>query len=35
LNQLYDNWQFLFSFAKQTIPNQSNRRSAVQWYIPL
>jgi hypothetical protein len=25
-NQLYDNWQFLFLFAKQTNPNQSNRR---------
>ncbi len=24
-NQLYDNWQFLFLFAKQTNPNQSNR----------
>ncbi len=23
-NQLYDNWQFLFLFAKQTDPNQSN-----------
>ncbi len=28
-NQLYDNWQFLFLFAKQTNPNQSNRRSTV------
>ncbi len=28
-NQLYDNWQFLFLFAKQ-----SNRRSTVQWYFP-
>ncbi len=34
-NQLYDNWQFLFLFAKQTTPNQSNRRSMVQWYFPL
>ncbi len=34
-NQLYDNWQFLFLFAKQTNPNQSNRRSMVQWYSPL
>ncbi len=34
-NQLYDNWQFLFLFEKQTSPNQSNRRSMVQWYIPL
>ncbi len=33
-NQLYDNWQFLFLFAKQTNPNQSNRRSVVQWYFP-
>ena len=24
-NQLYDNWQFLFFFAKQANPNQSNR----------
>ncbi len=31
-NQLYDNWQFLFLFAKQTNPNQSNR-SIVQWYF--
>ena len=29
-NQLYDNWQFLCLFAKQTNPNQSNRRSTVQ-----
>jgi len=28
--QLYDYWQFLF---KQTNPNQSNRRSMVQWYF--
>ncbi len=35
LNQLYDNWQFLFLFANQTNPNQSNRRSMVQWYVPL
>jgi hypothetical protein len=34
-NQLYDNWQLLFLFAKQTNPNQSNRRSMVQWYSPL
>ncbi len=34
-NQLYDNWQFLFLFAKQTNPNQSNRRSMVLWYFPL
>ncbi len=34
-NQLYDNWQFLFLFAKQTNLNQSNRRSTVQWYFPL
>ncbi len=34
-NQLYDNWQFLFLFAKQINPNQSNRRSMVQWYFPL
>ncbi len=34
-NQLYDNWQFLFLFAKQTNPTQSNRRSTVQWYFPL
>ncbi len=34
-NQLYDNWQFLFLFVKQTNPNQSNRRSTVQWYFPL
>ncbi len=33
-NQLYDNWQFLFLFARQTNPNQSNRRSMVQWYSP-
>jgi hypothetical protein len=26
----YDNWQFLFLFAKQANPNQSNRRSMVQ-----
>ena len=30
-NQLYDNWQFLFLFAKQTNPNKSNRSSTVQW----
>jgi len=33
-NQLYDNWQFLFLFAKQINPNQSNRRSTVQGYFP-
>ncbi len=33
-NQLYVYWQFLFLFAKQTIPNQSNRRSMVPWYFP-
>ncbi len=32
-NKLYVNWHyFLFLFAKQTNPNQSNRRSMVQWY---
>jgi hypothetical protein len=31
-NQLYDDWQFLFLFAKQANPN---RRSTVQWYFPL
>ncbi len=34
-NQLYDNWQLLFLFSKQTNPNRSNRRSMVQWYLPL
>ncbi len=34
-NQLYENWQFLLLFAKQTNPNLSNRRSTVQWYLPL
>jgi hypothetical protein len=34
-NKLYDNWQFWFLFAKQTNPNQSNRRSMVQSYLPL
>ncbi len=34
-NQMYDNWQFLFLFEKQTNPNQLNRRSMVQWYFPL
>jgi hypothetical protein len=34
-NQLYDNWQFLFLFAKQTNLNRSNRRSMVQWYFHL
>jgi hypothetical protein len=29
-NQLYDYCQFLFLFAKQTNPNQSNKRSTVQ-----
>jgi hypothetical protein len=33
-NQLFDNWQFLFLFAKQTNPNQSNKRSMVQWCFP-
>jgi hypothetical protein len=33
-NQLYDYWQFLFLLAKQSNPNQSNRRSMVQWYFP-
>ncbi len=33
-NQLYDHWQFLFLFSKQTNPNQSNRGSTVQWYFP-
>ncbi len=32
-NQLYDYWQFLFLVAKQTNPNQLNRRSMVQWYF--
>ncbi len=34
-NQLYDYWQFLFLFVKKTNPNQSKRRSTVQWYFPL
>ncbi len=34
-NQLYDNWQFLFLFAKHTNTNQSNRRSTVECYFPL
>jgi hypothetical protein len=34
-NQLFDNGQFLFLCAVQTNPNQSNRRSKVQWYFPL
>ncbi len=34
-NHLYGNWQFWFLFAKQNNPNQSNRRSTVQWYFPL
>ncbi len=29
------NCNFLFLFAIQTNPNQSNRRSMVQWYFPL
>jgi hypothetical protein len=33
-NQLYHYWQFLFLFAKQTNPNQSNRRLIVHWYFP-
>ncbi len=33
-NQLYDYWQVLFLFAKQTNKNQSNRSSMVQWYCP-
>ncbi len=33
-NHLYDFWQFLFLFAKQTHSNQSNRRSTAQWYSP-
>ena len=31
-NQLYDNWQLLFLFAKQTNPKHSNRRSTWQGY---
>jgi hypothetical protein len=34
-NQLYDNWQVLFLFAKQTNANQSNRRAMVWWSFPL
>ncbi len=34
-NQMYDNLQFLFLFAKQTNSNRSNRRSMVQRYFPL
>ncbi len=34
-NQLYDYWLFWFLFTKQTNPNQSNRRSMVQWYFPV
>ncbi len=34
-NQLCDNWQFSFLFAKLTNSNRSNRRSTVQWYFPL
>jgi hypothetical protein len=33
-NRLYANWQFLFLFVKQTNPNQSNRRSMVQYTSP-
>jgi hypothetical protein len=33
-NQLYDNWQILFLFAKLTNPKRSNRRLTVQWYFP-
>jgi hypothetical protein len=36
-NQLYDNWHFLFLFAKQTNPNQSSRGYIgilVHWYFP-
>ncbi len=33
-NRLHNYWQFLFLFAQQTNPNQSNRRSTVQWYFP-
>ncbi len=33
-NQQYDNGQCLFLFTKQTNPNQSDRRSTVQWYFP-
>jgi hypothetical protein len=29
-NQLYDNRQYLFLLAKQTNPNQTNRRSMVE-----
>jgi hypothetical protein len=32
-NQPYDNWQFLFLFAKQTNPYQSNRRYIVTKYV--
>jgi hypothetical protein len=34
-NKLYDYWQILFLFVKQTNPNESNRRSMVQWYFSL
>ncbi len=34
-NQLYDSWQFLPLFVKQSNPNQSNRGSTVQWCGPL
>ncbi len=34
-NQLYDNWQFSFIFAKQTNPNRPNRRVTVQRYFHL
>ncbi len=33
-NQLYDNWQFMFYFSKQSNPKQSNRRSMVEWFFP-
>jgi hypothetical protein len=33
-NLLYDNWKFLFLFANQTNPNQSNRRSTVRRNFP-
>jgi hypothetical protein len=34
-NQLYDNLQFLFLFAKQAYQKKSKRRSMVQRYFPL
>jgi hypothetical protein len=33
--QLYDNWQFLFLFVKQTNPNQSNRNQQYNDASPL